>query len=209
MAYVAPGTVESGSVWTASQVNVIVNDLLQFAPFVQGVFTTEAVRDAAITAPTEGMHAYLTAPTVPTGTGGAQTIYNGAAWVCVTPQGATVATAQTTSSTSYADLATVGPAVTLVTGTSAIITVCTQTTADAAASSRIGYAVSGASTIAATDTTAAVLVVSAAGVPNLTISTTQIITGLTAGTNVFTAKYKVSASTATFTNRSITVQGIA
>ena len=209
MAYEAPGTVASGSVWTASQVNVITNDILQFAPYVQGVFTNEAARDAAITAPTEGMHAYLTAPTVPTGTGGAQTIYNGAAWVCVTPQSATVATAQTTSSTSYADLATVGPAVTLVTGTSAIVTVCTQTTADAAATSRMSYAVTGGTAIAAADTSSAVLIVTGAGVPNLAISTTQIVTGLAAGTNTFTAKYKVSASTGTFTNRSITVQGIA
>ena len=209
MAYEAPGTVASGSVWTASQVNVITNDILQFAPYVQGVFTNEAARDAAITAPTEGMHAYLTAPTVPTGTGGAQTIYNGAAWVCVTPQGATVATSQTTSSNTYADLATVGPAVTLVTGTSAIVTVCAQTTNNAAATNNVGYAVSGASTIAATDTTSAILVASAAGVPNLTVSTTQIITGLTAGTNIFTMKYKVSVNTGTFVNRSITVQGIA
>jgi hypothetical protein len=127
----------------------------------------------------------------------------------VTPQGATVATSQTTSSNTYADLATVGPAVTLVTGTSAIVTVCAQTTNNAAATNNVGYAVSGASTIAATDTTSAILVASAAGVPNLTVSTTQIITGLTAGTNIFTMKYKVSVNTGTFVNRSITVQGIA
>ena len=73
----------------------------------------------------------------------------------------------------------------------------------------MSYAVTGGTAIAAADTSSAVLIVTGAGVPNLAISTTQIVTGLAAGTNTFTAKYKVSASTGTFTNRSITVQGIA
>ena len=135
-------------------------------------------------------------------------IYNATAWVCVTPRGAVVATSQTTASTSYADLATVGPSVSVVTGTSAIVTVASQITNSAAATNYAGYAVSGATTIAAADPSAAILVTSAANVPNLTVSTTQIITTLTAGTNTFTMKYRVTAGTGTFVNRSITVQAI-
>ena len=135
-------------------------------------------------------------------------IYNATAWVCVTPRGAVVATSQTTASTSYADLATVGPSVSVVTGTSAIVTVEALITNSAAATNYAGYAVTGASAVAGADATAAVVVTSAANVPNLTVSSTKIITTLTAGTNTFTMKYRVTAGTGTFVNRSITVQAI-
>ena len=64
---------------------------------------------------------------------------------------ATVATAQTTSSTSYTDLTTAGPAVTLTTGTKALVIV-TSSMEDIGASNQVSYmsyAVSGATTIAA------------------------------------------------------------
>jgi hypothetical protein len=61
MAYVAPTIRSVGDAVTAADYNIMANDVLQFAPFVQGVFTNEAARDAAVTSPTEGMHVYLTA----------------------------------------------------------------------------------------------------------------------------------------------------
>jgi hypothetical protein len=89
--------------WTYNGAAFVPNDM---------VFTDEAARDAAITSPTEGMHAYLTASTVAAATGdttavptGVQTIYNGSAWVCVTTIGAsTAATGSTTSSSFTATL---------------------------------------------------------------------------------------------------------
>ena len=98
------------------------------------VFTTEAARDAAITSPTEGMRAYITAPTIPAATGGItniptgiQTIYNGSVWVCITPVGAGETATGTTTSASYTATLSgspgTNPTVTLVTGTSAIVSV--------------------------------------------------------------------------------------
>ena len=66
------------------------------APAAPTVFTNEAARDAAITVPTEGMRAYLTAPTIPLSTGGfpitptgVETVYNGSVWVVTTEVGST------------------------------------------------------------------------------------------------------------------------
>jgi hypothetical protein len=190
------------------------NDVLQFAPMVQGVFTNEAARDAAITSPTEGMHAYLTAPTVPTSNAGAQTIYNGSAWVCVTPQNAVVLTKQGNYlGTSYVDLATVGPAVTLVTGTTAMVTIAATLYNQNADRCFAGVAVSGASTIAGTNNFAASLLsIATAASDNViaSVSYTGIITGLTAGTNTFTMKYAgTSSNFMSASNRSLTVMGIA
>ena len=214
MAYVAPTTRSVGDAVTAADYNIMANDVLQFAPMVQGVFTNEAARDAAITSPTEGMHAYLTAPTVPTSNAGAQTIYNGSAWVCVTPQNAVVLTKQGNYlGTSYVDLATVGPAVTLVTGTTAMVTIAATLYNQNADRCFAGVAVSGASTIAGTNNFAASLLsIATAASDNViaSVSYTGIITGLTAGTNTFTMKYAgTSSNFMSASNRSLTVMGIA
>jgi hypothetical protein len=173
------------------------------------VFTTEALRDAAITSPTEGMHAYLSAPTVPTSTAGAQTIYNGSVWVCVTPQSAAVATRETTSSTSFTNLSTSGPAVTLVTGTTALVTVSVQLDANPGGTyAEAAVAVSGATTIAATAANGVIYGLGNAN-SNASCSSTFLISSLTAGTNIFTVQYKTSANTMGAQHRKITVQGIA
>ena len=179
-------------------------------------FTPEAARDAAITAPTEGMIAYLTAPTVPAATGattyvptGIQTIYNGSSWVCVTGVGAKVTVNQTTTSTAYTDLATVGPAVTLSTGTTALVQLSALITASATSVYGIAaVAVSGASTIAGNDLES-VFVQSPSGNYQGMAGRTIVIGGLTAGTNTFTMKYRVTAGTGTFEGRQLFVQGIA
>ena len=215
MAYVTPGTVAAGDVATAAAWNVITNDILQFAPYVQGVFTNEAARDAAITSPTEGMHAYLTAPTVPAALGttrlpsGITTIYNGSVWVCTTPVGSEILTNQTTSSTSFTDLATAGPSVTLVTGTTALVAFNTFMNLDPAnEAAYISIAISGASTIAASNDIAAEFYVPSTTAQG-TIGKTLIIGGLTAGTNTFKMQYRVNTGTVEFLRRELVVTGIA
>ena len=119
---------------------------------------------------------------------------------------ATVATAQTTTSSSYTDLATAGPAVTVTTGTKAFVITSVRLSGSALGfDSYQSYAVSGATTVAASDTVA---IMHGAFRVNTSMraSAGQMITGLTAGSNVFTCKYRVDAtSTGTFLDRAITV----
>ena len=137
-------------------------------------------------------------------------MYDGTQWICITPVTASVATSQTTASTSYADLATVGPSLSILTGTQALVTLTCQmsngTTLDGAV---MGYAISGATTLAGSDTTA--LLVSS----NVTVSAafqhsaTYKVGSLTAGTNIFKAQYHwLTAGTSTYLNRSITVVAV-
>lgn len=217
MAYVTPSTVTAGDAVTAAAWNVITNDILQFAPFVQGVFTTEAARDAAITSPTEGMHAYITASTIAAATGtttavptGIQTIYNGSVWVCVTPVGTRSSTNATTTSTSYVTTLTgdgTAMSVTLVTGTTATV-MFASTGVNNNNYIFQSVSVSGATTLAASDDNGAQFYWfgSPAGI---SFGRTYVLTGLTAGTNTFTLNYKTNAGTATLEERGFIVQGIA
>jgi len=119
---------------------------------------------------------------------------------------ATVATTQTTTSATYTDLATAGPAVTVTTGTKAFVITSARIAGSALGfDSYQSYAVSGATTVAASDTVA---VMHGAFRVNtgMRASAGQMITGLTAGSNTFTCKYRVdSTSTGTFLDRNITV----
>ena len=121
---------------------------------------------------------------------------------------ATVATSQGTTSATYTDLATAGPAVTVTTGTKALITVSAElynTTANGG--SYMSFAVSGATTVAAADLYSVSMGPVAATVADaIGASRVTLLTGLTAGSNVFTAKYRrLNAGTATFANRTISV----
>ncbi len=180
------------------------------------VFTNEAARDAAITAPTEGLMAYLTAPTVPAATGdttavptGCTTIYNGTVWVCTTVIGArTDATGTTTSATYTATLAGspgTNPSVTLVTGTTALVMLSTGMFTSGG-SGAISVAVSGATTLAANT----VYGMQTASANSSDYARTFVLTGLTAGTNTFTLQYNAAGGgTQSFLRRNLTVQGIA
>jgi hypothetical protein len=100
-----------------------------------------------------------------------------------------IATSQATTSTSYTDLSTVGPVVTLTTGTSAIVKI--QTLAADSVTNRqfMSFAVSGASTIAAGSN----FEMAPDSTNNTGIRSVEfVITTLTAGVNTFTAKYKSS-----------------
>ena len=187
------------------------------------VFTTEAARDAAITAPTEGMMAYLTAPTsaIVTAAGavtaipsGVVTIYNGSQWVCVTPVHAYTSTTGTTTSGSYTPTLSGGgtnPSVSLVTGATALVMVSVTGSVNPAPTTiGVGVAVSGANTIAVGGNSLANYVGMSGGYIG-TMTFVKVITGLTvAGTNTFTLQYQSGAgNTASFYDRSITVKGIA
>jgi hypothetical protein len=122
-----------------------------------------------------------------------------------TPASALVSTSQSTTNTSYVDLTTAGPAVTVTTGTSALVAIYGGMQNSAAtANVWMSFAVSGATTLAASDNTAL-------GYDSPTAASTvyhgaiHLVGGLTAGSNTFTAKYRVSAGTGTFNQRRLLV----
>jgi len=132
--------------------------------------------------------------------------YNGTSWFTVGPttqaisaiDQALVTTNQTTTSTSYTDLATAGPTVTLTTGTSALCIWGARYDDDtnAGADGYMSVAVSGASTVSASDSYAAYGFQGFGGNNQLPLSFSYKFTGLTAGSNTFTAKYRRSGGTA-------------
>jgi hypothetical protein len=120
---------------------------------------------------------------------------------------AEVATSETTASSGYGDLATAGPALTFTTtGTKA--TVCVSAGMSRASgtgnTAYMGVAVSGASTVAASDNQSAKTSPSTAAFNN-SLAACFPLTGLTAGSNTFTAKYRVDGGTMAFFNRGILV----
>ncbi|KQH75602.1 hypothetical protein AO501_25335 [Mycobacterium gordonae] len=119
-----------------------------------------------------------------------------------------VSTSQTTTSTSFTDLSTAGPAVTTTIGSSgmALVTVSANLQNNTQASrSYMGFAVSGASTQAAADSYSIAIGI-AASVANMGhFAGSFLVTGLAPGSNTFTAKYRVSATTGTFADRRIAV----
>lgn len=139
-------------------------------------------------------------------------VYNAAgAWMTISPVSSLVTTSQSTTSTSYTDLSTTGPAVTLETGTVALVTISATIgeVSDGTEEMWASFAVSGATTISAADTYG--ILFNGAGTnrnPQVSVSRTFRLTGLTAGSNTFTMKYRISnAGNAAFRERSVTVQG--
>jgi len=108
---------------------------------------------------------------------------------------ARVETNQFTGSTTYTDLTTSGPAVTLTTGTKALVIITANLYAQGTTQqARMSYAVSGASTIAASDDVCLFIrqTFSDNNQP-IRASAASAIT-LTAGSNTFTAKYRWDGS---------------
>ncbi|MER5252894.1 hypothetical protein [Streptomyces sp. NPDC002855] len=119
-----------------------------------------------------------------------------------------IATAESTTSTSYTNLTTTGPAVTVTTGTAALVDVGANMRSSLLAEGMyMGVTVSGATTLAAADA----LSLGFDGTPSASCqvlaSKALIYTGLTAGSNTFTAKYRSTAAgnTALYVNRRIIV----
>jgi hypothetical protein len=121
---------------------------------------------------------------------------------------ATVATNQSTSSATYTDLTTAGPAVTLTTGTKALVIITSRANAGGAETAYMSYAVSGATTIAASDEQAAITRTPVTSTDRYRYSLASIPT-LTAGSNTFTAKYRSSAGNSAFQDRNIFVMNLA
>ena len=192
-------TFTASQVLTAAQMN---NSARTGVP----VFATTVTRDAAFGGAgektlAEGQLCYLEDSNV-------VQYYDGAAWATVGPSAlttatATVATSQSTSSTSYTDLATAGPAVTLTTGTKVLVFTNTEVSTAAGRYVFADFAISGATTRAASDDTCIKMgtdadsMQSRNGVANLMT--------VTAGSNTFTMKYRVNAGTNSFINRTIVV----
>jgi hypothetical protein len=117
----------------------------------------------------------------------------------------TVTTAQATSSTSFTDLSTAGPSVTVTTGTTALVIVSAVINPqNSDAHGLMTFAVSGATTIAAADAQGLAL-----GRGNSTTASSAsrvYYVTLTAGSNTFTAKYRATtAAPVTFSTRQIMV----
>jgi hypothetical protein len=109
--------------------------------------------------------------------------------------GNTVSTSQSTASTSFVDLTTVGPSLTMTTGVRGLILWGGQVTnSSGAANSYMSF--TGANFTAST--TAAV---QNTGTAAIQASYSLFLNGMTAGSNTFTAKYSVSSGTGTFQDR--------
>lgn len=135
-------------------------------------------------------------------------VYNGTAWVNLKPDGGEVLTTQSTTSATYTNLATTGPSVTIDTGTSALITMCAfaYNSVGAGNTAFLGLDVSGATTIAANDEYLRTTFWAANA--SVYMGGSFIVTGLTAGSNTFTIKYRCDGSTIFFGNRYITATAI-
>lgn len=122
-------------------------------------------------------------------------------------QQALVATSQTTTSTSFTDLATTTDTVTATIGANGLALIIISAkinNTDSAAGGFVGVAISGANTVAASEANSLNLR-NSTGAPDSQTSWTYLHTGLTPGSTTFKLKYRVTAGTGTFTNRRIMV----
>lgn len=125
---------------------------------------------------------------------------------------ALVETAEITSSSTYTDLTTFGPAVTVTTGTKALVIINAAVSSNQTnGQGRYSFGVTGATTLAAADARSgfakvAPTLVGSQGVLTYSTGFSMILTGLTAGSNTFTMKYLgVNGDALTYRTRNITV----
>jgi hypothetical protein len=193
MAWTAPMTATTNQKLTAAQWNTNYRD---------NMLETEAAKATA--APEVATDPDSATEVVP-GTWFVATAANAIAERRVTEGSNSLGDNETTTSTSYTDLGDYGPAITVVTGTEAIVMItCEVGNETANASSLVDFDVSGDTTRAATDTTALLADGYTAG-GNMQRRAAYTRLTLTAGTNVFTMKYKAGSGTATFRKRQILV----
>jgi len=118
---------------------------------------------------------------------------------------ATVATSQSTTSTSYTDLTTSGPSVTVTTGTSVLVLCNSKLTTPNDTEAHFDFAISGATTRSAADSTCVFFRQNGAGTSFARFGNSNLMT-VTAGSNTFTMKYRSgNGSSVTFADRTITV----
>lgn len=178
MAWTAPMTAVSGAVYTAAQFNTFVRDnLVETCPAKASVMGSY----------------FVTTATNQIGERVASQ--------------ATVGTSDTTSNTSWGDLDnTSGPLVTCTTGSTALVVVGARIgpNSSGTSSAKMSWAVSGASSIsAAHDWAAGINGLGGSGA--VYTSRAFLATGLTPGSNTFTAQYSVASGTGTFQYRSLLV----
>lgn len=168
MTWTAPMTFTAGSVLTAAQLNTFLRDnLLETAP---------------AKAASSGQYFVAT---------GANVIAARAA------SGASVAASQNhTGDTNWSDLATVGPAVTVTTGTSAFVHIGSEIEVSQNFQANMSYQVTGASAVSPVELISVGFLNRQANSDKPHFGITILQTGLTAGSNTFTAKYKVSNAAA-------------
>lgn len=119
-------------------------------------------------------------------------------------QSAIAAGSQATSSGSYVSLSG-DPAVTITTGTSAIVIISSDMVGSTGTTGVISFAISGATTLAADDVRSSTISFSSnTSGYTLTSQSSFYVTGLTPGENTFTMKYR-AGGTITFSNRKIIV----
>jgi len=162
--------------------------------------------DAGSTRPTSGQVLGMVLSTHGTGGTYAMTVVADHMGV-PTPSGGTIATSETTISSTYTDLTTSGPAVTVAVSAvgKALVTVTsTQNTSSNFANCFMGFAVSGATTASASDSQAQQMTFYRPALP-VTNSATYLVTGLATGNNTFTAKYRSGNADCSFANRNIMV----
>jgi fructose-specific phosphotransferase system IIC component len=112
--------------------------------------------------------------------------------------------------TTFGDLATAGPSAsaTITSSGKALVILTAKMSNSSNSQSIMGFAVSGATTLSASDAqslVAGILGGASSPQPDMQGSATYLVTGLTAGSNTFTAKYRISGNTGTFANRNIIV----
>lgn len=163
-------------------------------------FTNLAERVSQWTAPPEGALSYLRDVDQ-------LHVFANGVWVCITPVTAATSTVESRAGTTYGDMP-LGPApsVSILTGQKALV-ICTAEVNNGGGSAQAfaSWAVSGASTQTANDASA--VSVQGAGVI-IGASTTVLRSTLTAGTNVFTMKYRAVSGSVFAQYRSLTVVGI-
>lgn len=118
-------------------------------------------------------------------------------------------TSQGTTSTTFVDLATVGPQVTIETGSKALWFINCFTAAPVANTARrASVEVTGASSIAASDNTGILHDVTSVSPNGVRTAACHMETGLTPGTNTFTMKYRSGGGTVNFVQRELIVIGL-
>jgi hypothetical protein len=126
------------------------------------------------------------------------------------PLTADVTGSQNSTSTSYGDLTTVGPAVTktLVNGQKVLVEVsCDANTVTGGEDGWMSFAVSGATTLAALDVNAAHLFMTGSAIGAMQISRSTVFTATAGGSHTFTAKYRSeTGATVGFSNRRIIIK---
>lgn len=180
MAWSSPMTAVANATFTAAQFNTYVRDNLSAtAP----ALATTAGRHFAVSGTNEIAERAISEDFVSGGTG------------------------EATTSTSYTDLTTTGATITMTTGTHALVWFVSRATSGSATTQALSsVAVSGASTVAASDNWCVIH----AGTTSTRYGAQHLFTTLTAGANTFTMKFRSSSAsaTATFFTRALAVMGL-